>query len=327
MRFMNKKTALKFCVIGCGNISMKYFIDALMSSENSEVVVCVDHGLAKRKIVQEKYGLPFETSFQDALDCYEFDAVYIATPSGLHKKYAIQAAEHGKHILCEKSLASNFVDAEEMVFAASNNNVAIFEGFMYQFHRQNLYVKKLLDSGRLGEAVLLNACFAFPARPESDFRLNKNKGGGGLLDAGAYTVHLARQVFKSEIKEIDVDVKEFKGVDIQGLINLKFENGGLANLFYSMNSFYKNKYEILLEKGNIRVDRAFSVSPDYKPVLKIESEKSSDELTLEADNHFVNEIDYFVENCRKKKYRKLWYEEITNQALSLDRIFSEMHLH
>lgn len=317
---MARRNKLKFCVIGCGNISLKYFIDALKISEKSEVVVCVDRTDKKRELIKDRFGLPLETDFKKTLNNYDFDAVYLATPTGLHKDYALAAAANGKHILCEKSLASSYSEAEKMIDAAKNNGVAIFEGFMYQFHNQNTYVKELLDSGFIGEINLVNAWFGFPPRETNDFRLNKQKGGGGLLDAAAYTVHLARNIFNSEPIKVDADIKSENGIDISGTINLTFSGNRNAQLAFSMNTFYKNKYELWGNKGNIRVERAFSVSPDYVPIVNIESDKGSKKITLKPDNHFIKEIDYFVDNCNSQEKHIEWYKEAQAQSQLLDSI-------
>ncbi|NOY51821.1 MAG: Gfo/Idh/MocA family oxidoreductase [Chlorobi bacterium] len=317
---MASKSKLRFCVIGCGNISLKYSINALIESENSEVVVCVDHGQSKKKVIEERFRLPFGTSFGRALKDYDFDAVYIATPTASHKEFALEAAENKKHILCEKSLAANFVDAEEMVFAAQNNGVALFEGFMYQFHRQNIYIRNLLKKNVVGEVFLINAWFGFPKRPNTDFRLIKHKGGGGLLDAGAYTVHLARNVFGSEPIKINAGMQVRKEIDISGSITLNFTHHRSAHLYYSMDSFYKNKYELWGEKGNIRVERAFSVAPDHEPEIIVETAKGIEKIILKPDNHFIKEIDYFCENHLRLSVREQWYKEAAAQAMTLENI-------
>ena len=321
---MARKNKLKFCVIGCGNISLKYFIDALKISDKSDIVVCVDHTDRKRQLVKERFELPLETDFDYTLNNYDFDAVYLATPTGLHKEYAITAAQNGKHILCEKSLASNFTDAEEMINSAKNNAVAIFEGFMYQFHNQNIYVSKLLKKGLIGEVNLVNAWFGFPPRGKYDFRLNKQKGGGGLLDAAAYPLHFARNIFKSEPTKVDANIKTENGIDISGIINLTFSENRNAQLAFSMNTFYKNKYELWGNKGNIRVERAFSVAPEYIPIINLESSKGSEIITLEPDNHFVKEINFFVENCNSTEKQNEWYKEALSQSQLLDSILQKV---
>lgn len=317
---MDRESKLRFCVIGCGNIALKYGINAIINSGVSKVVVCVDHSIVKKKIIEDMFNLPFELCLSDALQNYDFDAVYISTPTGIHKDIAIEAAENGKHILCEKSLASNYVDAEEIITSALENNIALFEGFMYQFHSQHAFVKKLLAENKIGKVFQLNAWFGFPKRETKDFRYNKLKGGGALLDAGSYTLHFARNFFDSKLEKISASRSGEKGLDLRGNILLSFDEYKVAQLSYAMNSFYKNKYELWGESGIIRVEKAFSVSPDHKPVIIVETENEIKKYVLEPDNHFINEIRYFVENFSDSNVKKEWYDEALDQAAIIEKV-------
>lgn len=317
---MAREGKLRFCVIGCGNVALKYGIDAIINSGVSEVVVCVDHGISKKKLIKEKFNLPFELNFSDALQNFDFDAVYISTPTGLHKEIAVEAAENGKHILCEKSLASNFADAEKMLNSAKENEVAIFEGFMYQFHSQHTFVKKLLNENKIGKVFHINAWFGFPRRPDNDFRYNNQKGGGALLDAGAYTLHFARNFFETTVKKVNAVLNIEDGVNLRGNILLSFTENKTAQLSFAMNSFYKNKYELWGENGIIRVERAFSVTPDYEPIIIVETESGVEKIELKPDNHFVNEIRYFVENYSIASIRKKWNKEAYDQAALVEKV-------
>jgi len=317
---MASKGKLRFCIVGCGNVALKYGIDAIINSGVSEVVVCVDHGIAKKKTVKEMFNLPFELKFSDALQNYDFDAVYLSTPTGLHKEIAFEASENGKHILCEKSLASNFNDAKEMLKSAEKNDVALFEGFMYQFHSQHAFVNRLLKDNKIGKVFQLNAWFGFPGRPNEDFRYNKLKGGGALLDAGAYTLHFARNFFGTEPEVVKSVLSGDIRVNLRGNILLSFAENKTAQLSFAMNSFYKNKYELWGEDGIIRVERAFSVSLDYKPVVVLENKDGLEKFELEPDNHFKNEIKYFVQNYSNSSIREEWSREAFAQAELIEKV-------
>ena len=108
---------LKFAIIGCGNIALRSSIPALIESPYSLPVVCIDTDISKSEVIREKFKLPFESSFEKALNNYSFNAVYISTPTGTHKELVIQAANHKKHILCEKSIATNIDEVNEMILS------------------------------------------------------------------------------------------------------------------------------------------------------------------------------------------------------------------
>ena len=209
---------LKFAVIGCGNLAMKYSIPALINSGVSSVTVCIDpNRRGQKEAIKQKFDLPLVTDLDQAIQNFKFDAVYIAAPTGVHIDLVLQAAKYKKHILCEKSLGSNLKEVEEMVKVCKNNKVALFEGFMYQFHSQHQFVRNLIDKGEIGIPFHFQASFGFPPINENDFRYKKELGGGVVLDAGSYLIHSARHFFgKEPISSNAILENEGHEVEIRG---------------------------------------------------------------------------------------------------------------
>lgn len=316
---MNK---IRFAVVGCGNIALRYTIPAIMESEISEAVVCIDTNDAQEVVINERFGLPFERSLDSALNRYEFDAVYIATPISTHKDLVILAASNKKHILCEKSLACNLTEVEEIIHICRSNKVALLEGFMYQYHLQHLKVSELISSGEIGQAFLFKAWFGFPPLDVNNFRYSSKLGGGAILDAAAYTVHAARHFFKSEPSRVmSVLSSGDKDVEIQGSAFLDFGNGNAAHLAFGFNNKYRNEYSIWGSKGVISLKRAFALPPDFKPVISIDTQSGIENITIEACNHFIEQIKYFftIINGELTNYEN-YYSDAINQCKVLDLI-------
>jgi len=312
---------LKFAVIGCGNIAVKSSIPALLNSKHCELIVCIDTNIEKGRIIKEKFDLPFENSLQSAFDKYNFDAVYVSTPIGSHKEIVILSAKHKKHILCEKSLAINLTEVEEMAYACKTNNVALLEGFMYQFHTQHQYIRNIIDSGEIGQPVHFQAWFGFPPINEKDFRYNKILGGGALLDAGSYTVHAARHFFGIEpIKCYSVLENEGHEVEIRGSVLLDFGKSKTAHLVFGFNNMYQNKYSIWGTKGVICLERAFALPPNYKSICTLEKQGFKKEYILEPCDHFNEELNYFVKNIKKEDAIINWRNEALSQMRLLDQL-------
>lgn len=312
---------LKFAVIGCGNLALKYSIPALLNSKKSEIVVCIDTNTVQEKIIKEKYNLPFETSLEDALVKHKFDAVYISTPIGTHKDLVILAAQNKKQILCEKSLGSNLQEVEEMVSVCKHNRVALFEGFMYQFHTQHQFVKKLIDKGEIGVPVNFQASFGFPPINENDFRYKKKMGGGVVLDAGSYTVHSARHFFGREpIGSYSIIENEGYEVEIRGTALLNFGKGKTASLTFGFNNMYQSKYVIWGTKGIITLQRAFALPPELKPTCILEKQGFKEVYELEPCDHFIEEIKYFYSKYQNLDEKENWYKEAVNQAKVLNSL-------
>lgn len=313
---------LKFAVIGCGNLAMKYSIPAIINSGSSSIVVCIDpNRRGQREAVKEKFDLPLVTNLNEAIQNYDFDAVYIAAPTGVHKKIVLSAAKYKKHILCEKSLGSNIQEVKEMVEVCKNNNVALFEGFMYQFHTQHKFVRNLIDKEEIGIPFHFQGTFGFPPINESDFRYNKDLGGGVVLDAGSYTVHAARHFFNAEPLTCNAVLEnEGKEVEIRGTALLNFGESRTASLIFGFNNMYQSKYVIWGTKGTITLERAYALPPDFKPTCILEKQGFKEAYTLEECDHFIEEIKYFCDKYGFLNNREIWYNEALSQSKVLNNI-------
>lgn len=306
---------IKFAVIGCGNIALRNGIPALIKAEYTEPVVCIDHKEYKSELIKKEFNLPFESSLEKALLKYDFDAVYISTPIGTHKQYCIEAANAKKHILCEKSLATSVSEVEDIVSTCKINNVAILEGFMYQFHTQHQYVRNLINENEIGRIIHFQAWFGFPPLPENNFRYSKKLGGGALLDAGSYTVHSARKMFMKEpVRMFYTSDNEGHDVDIRGTISLDFGMGQTAHLVFGFNYMYQNQYMIWGEKGILRLERAFSIPADFSSELLLIKQGSHKKIMMEPHNHFIEQFNHFAKNINNKLVVESWMSDALNQA-------------
>ena len=122
------------------------------------------------------------------------DAVYIPPSRSLHCEWTIKAAEHGKHVLCEKPLALNAKEGREMVDACAAHNVLLMEAFMYRYTDRTRQVLGVFRSGVLGEIKQVSATFRFLLANPSSIKLKPELGGGSLYDVGCYPVNFIGMV-------------------------------------------------------------------------------------------------------------------------------------
>jgi NDP-hexose-3-ketoreductase len=312
---------MKFVLIGVGKIAKKSVLPAILNSVNSTLVACVDRKIEKADNVRREFGVPLVTTLNEALSSFDFDAVYISTPIGLHATAILEAAQAKKHVLCEKSIVATLQEAEEVVAACKKHEVALFEGFMYQFHEQHKFLKSLISEGRIGKPFRFEAKFGFPPIDPTDFRYSQKMGGGSLLDAGSYTVHAARHFFEKEPQSINSNV--FYGdqeVDIRGHVLMDFGEGQVADLSYGFDNYYQNKYTIWGTKGCLTLSRAFAVPPDFSSTLIVEADGKIENITMPKDDHFIKELLYFTEGAKSGFQRETWYKEILLQSNCLQKI-------
>lgn len=285
---------IRFGVIGCGYQTQKNMAPAMAKCESVDVAGFFDLDKSRAKDLALKYNTKTFDDLSKMLKDPEVDAVYIATPVVTHKELCIKAAAAGKHVLCEKPLAMNLEERREIEECAQEKGVVLLEGFMYQYHSQHKFVRDMVDQGEIGEPRVFQAWFGFPPFPPEDFRMQKDQGGGALLDAGGYVRHAAILFFGREpLSENMILHHDENGLDMHGSILMDFGNSQTAQLSFGMNNSYKNTYSIWGTKGEISLLRAFSIPEHHIPVCRIVNQGIVREFQLPPCNHFVEELKYF----------------------------------
>ena len=315
---MNK---IRFGVIGCGYISRKAFIPALINSNSADLVAVASRSIEKAEAYAKEFNcVPFD-NYIALLSRQDINAVYIATPPSTHEKIIIAAAAEGKHILCEKPLTVSYNSAKKIVSYCKNSNVGIFEGFMYQFHSQHQKVRDLVNRGQIGKPILFTASFGFPPLENNNYRYRSELGGGALLDAGSYVIHAARHFFNRE--PIDIHSTIYKNgceVDIHGAALLDFGDSQTAQLSFGFNNYYRNTYSIWGTKGQITVERAFSVPAALQPKIIVEKQDYYEEIECDPEDQFVKEIEYFCKGLISESIVNAWQNDALTQAKLIDII-------
>lgn len=186
---------LAWGILSTGRISGS-FAKGLADSQTGELVAVASRDKAKADKFGDEYGIPKRHgSYEALLSDPDVQAVYISTPHPMHAKWAIKAADAGKHILCEKPITLNYAEATAVVEAARRNDVFLMEAFMYRCNPQTHKLVELIRENAIGEVRMIQAAFGFNAGFNPESRLyNRALGGGGILDVGCYPVSMSRLV-------------------------------------------------------------------------------------------------------------------------------------
>ncbi len=311
---------LRFGIIGCGNIARKAFLPALKNSVAAELVAVASRSFEKANSFASLFNCEAVQGYDNLLARNDIDAVYIATPIGTHAEWSIASAQAGKHILCEKTLATNVEETRRILDACEKYEVALFEGFAYQFHPQHVAVREIVEQGQIGKPILFQAWFGFPPLNDNH-RYDPELGGGALLDAGTYAVHAARRFFDREPvrTHASLNYKE-KRVDIHGSVLLDFGNNQTALLAFGFDNMYRNAYSIWGTRGMITLTRAFAIPPSFSPTIILEQQSYREERILTPFDQFAGEIEMFSAEFFDPDKCRRWRLESLNHALVLEAI-------
>jgi predicted dehydrogenase len=249
-------------------------------------------------------------SYEALLADTEVDAVYIATPHPLHAEWAIQAAESGKHILCEKPLTVNHNEAEKVVEAARRHHVSLMEGFMYRCHPQTSKLVELIQAQTIGEVRVIKATFSFQCACDPGSRLLSNAlGGGGILDVGCYCVSMARLLAGvarglSFADPVHVDGAGHVGathVDEWAIATLKFPGGIVAQLSTGIQVNQDNEVFVYGSEGQIRIPSPWLCAPTdgaVRILLERRGEPNREIIISPDRDLYAYEADAFAETVR-----------------------------
>lgn len=223
---------VRWGILGPGLIARNAILPAFMSVPNAVPLAVASRDLARAQTFAHDFGIPaVYDDYAALLADPDIDAVYIALPNHLHPVWAIQAAQAGKHVLCEKPLALTAEEAERMVEAADEADVVFMEAVMYRFHPRMRDLVEQIQAGAIGTPTLLRASFCFTMSSLENYRNDPAMGGGALLDVGSYGVNVARWVMAAEpVTAMALGVLAPSGTDASVSGILSFPSGALAHV-------------------------------------------------------------------------------------------------
>jgi predicted dehydrogenase len=308
---------LRIGVMGCANIALRSVIPALISIPRFQLVAVASRTQQNANKFAQTFGCEAIVGYKNLVARNDLDAIYMPLPTGLHQEWVLKCLKDGKHVLAEKSMASDFGSAKLMVEKARKNNLLLMENYMFQFHSQHEFVFSLLNNDEIGEIRIFRSSFGFPPLDENNFRYNEQIGGGALLDAAGYPVK-ASQLFLGErlrVKAADLHVDKTKKVNIYGSAYLSNEKNVVSEIAFGFDHYYQCNYEIWGSKGKITVDRAFTPPPGFKPRILLEKQDLRQEFHVKPDNHFVNILKEFHRAIDQQDHEKHLKEILTQSRL------------
>jgi predicted dehydrogenase len=255
-------------VLGWARIAHKEVIPAIQRSSNG-----VLHALASRdpaKLAECRAGCNpphLHGSYNELVRDPEVDAVYNPLPNSLHKEWTIRAAEHGKHVLCEKPVALTAAECREMIAACRANGVVFMEAFMYRYSARTIKVRELLRSGKLGEIKFIQSQFRFLLNRPGDVRRVASLGGGSLYDVGSYPVNFIGMVMDEitqsapghgpRAESVSVQAVQENGVDELFSALVRYPGGVVAALHSGFNAQLRVHSEIIGTLGSLEIPATF----------------------------------------------------------------------
>ena len=323
---------VRFGIIGFGAFAERAIMPAIRSSHNSELVALQKRSLDMAKWKATEHSVPFYFDSVEALaSSPEIDAVFIVSANAQHHSETLTAAKYRKHVLVEKPMAINTLQAKEMIEACDHAGVKLMVGHMLRFSPLVQRMKEIIQSGMIGEITFAQSHFMYDARQsQRSWVLNKETAGGGpLFDIGIHCLDTMRYILDDDtvetVKSIMMPNHSTGNVEKTSVLALQFSQGVLATIYSSFESSYRQGFiEFVGTKGSIS---AYNFTPsNTEAVLEIKFGKEGKIDSIEKENFsipnlYVKEVEHFSDCILHDKHplitntNSLHNQEILERAI------------
>jgi predicted dehydrogenase len=287
-------TKLRWGILGVSKINER-LLPGFARAANADLRALASRSLERARVAAAAAGIPTAYgSYEALLEDPAIDAVYLPLPNTLHAEWSMKAAEHGKHILCEKPLGISAAEARRIVDFCRSRHVQLMDGFMWPHHPRTARLRQVLESGGLGEIRRVAGSFTFALTPfsPSNIRLQPDLGGGSLLDVGCYPVYGIRWAFGAEPVRAYATAVYQHGVDVamDGLLWLADGRVGAFDCGFTVP--LRGWLEITGTEGVVRVPEMWL--PPRRASFTIEREgRPAEEVVVEGHDQIVHMLENF----------------------------------
>ncbi len=260
---MEGNNVIRFGVIGTGRITRRLVAD-LQTTDGVEVTAIASRTSDRAKWYADQYGIATAVAGYDSLlGRDDVDAVYISLPPSLHAQWSIAAAEAGKHVLCEKPLALNAEQARRITDACAEHGVRWLDATGWLHHERTAAFADWLGQKRFGELGHISTAVSF-YRPfqSDDHRLDRQLGGGCLLDLAWYCVGLIRFAAGRLPLKVFASAVDLDGVPLRVSALLWYENEMTASISCGYDTATRKWFEIAGSQSSLICDDFTRPWPD-----------------------------------------------------------------
>lgn len=258
------KNQVQICMIGAGRVSKNHSRAITRHVPGGKIVALVDPMTSVREETALEFGIDKQfDSLEQALEGADFDAVVITTPTPTHLPLSRLAAEHNKHVFCEKPMALNLEECDGIIAACEKNHVLLQIGFMRRFDPEFVAAAERIAGGEIGQPMMIKSNTHGPGLPPPWAR-DLRTSNGMLAEVNSHDWDTVRWLMGSNLERVYTEVANFKGatnnVDTPNfydnvLVNIKFESGGLGLIsgVCPCGYGYDARAEIIGDKGIMQI--------------------------------------------------------------------------
>jgi len=296
---MANQRPIRFGILGAAKIAPKALTIPAKLVPEVEITAIAARDPERAREFAKTNNIPrVLATYQDLIADPEVDVVYIPLPNSLHCEWSIRSLREGKHVLCEKPIASNAVEAALMARVAKETGLLLGEAFHYCYHPLADRVRELVRDGALGELKHVEGHFSVPI-PPTNIRFDWNLSGGATMDLGCYPLHMIR--YFSGMTPSVIVAQALIGppnIDIAMEAELKLTPGVTARMTCSMAADAQRSERFLARGDSGELQLSFPTGSNLEHELKVCIRAETIHERVPGDETFVHQLQAFVAALR-----------------------------
>jgi predicted dehydrogenase len=296
---MANLNTIKFGILGAARIAPNALTLPCKQVLEAEVVVIAARDQDRaREFAKTNDIARVLATYEDVIADPEVEVIYNPLPNSMHCEWTIKALEAGKHVLCEKPIASNAAEAEKMQRVADTTGKILGEAFHYRYHPLADRVRQLMHDGTLGRLIHVEGHFAVPI-PPTNIRFDWNLAGGATMDLGCYPLHMIR--YFSGLTPRVISARAEVGppnIDIKMETDLELAPGVTARMTCSMtaDAQLSTWFSARGDRASLKVTNP--VGPHWGHQLTITTPEGETIETVPGDTTYTHQLRAFVAAVR-----------------------------
>ena len=323
-------------VVGIGRLTLEQIMPGFGQSRHARVTALVSGDREKARTVAAQYGVP-EThlydyaNFDRLRDNPDADAVYIVLPNDMHIEYTLRAAQAGKHVLCEKPMATSSADAARMVGGcrAAGRKLMIAYRLQYDpYHRALIEMARKAEQGPVRLITAVNT--QNQGNPAQWRQVRSQDGGGSLSDIGLYCLSAARYITGEEPVEVTAQLTQprddprFREVEDTCAFTLRFPSGVTAQCSSNYSAYESRHLRMMAADGYAELDPAFAYEGLTMRIgRKAGKAHAVEQRRFSEHNQFAQEMDHFAECIRADRQPHTPGEEGLQDQRLMEAIYQD----
>jgi NDP-hexose-3-ketoreductase len=308
-------------VLGCADIAWRKLLPAAAAEPGLRTVAIAGRDPARTGRFATRFGCAAVDRYEALLERPDVDAVYLPLPIALRHRWAGAALAAGKHVLAEKPLVGTEKQTADLVAQAAERGLALMENAAFLLHGQHDAVRRAYAAGEIGELRAFSSVFGIPPLRAGDIRYRPDLGGGALLDVGFYPLRAARHFVGPDLRVVGADLRTgASGVDVAGTVLLSGPGQVGVQIGFGFEHFYRSGYELWGSTGELKLERAFTPPPEYRPVLGLRRQDRRESRTLAAEDQFAALARTFAAAVRGEYDLSVHHTDMLGHARLVDTI-------